>query len=405
MATIERKLTAVALRNPEPGRHWDGLGLYLEVTARGGQYWRMKYRHAGKESRLALGVYPEVSIAEARKRRDAARALLQAGVDPLDQRRVDRLDAERSRKGTVAAACADWFAFKRAGWAPETARKAEYVTRVYLLPKLGPRPIATLSSRECAQVLRPLAAHAPGLARKARQYLGGMIKYAIREGLREDGRLLMLDGALPTTETGHVPAATLPEEITAVLKAVHAYSQEVTRAALLLCAYTAQRPGVVVAMRWDELADDGKEWRIPAAKMKTRHAHIVPLPEQARALLETMRDYTAGREYVFPPLARQTTPHLHRDALSAALRRMGFAGQHATHGFRSMLRTAGRERLGIPADVLEAQLAHAKKGEVAQAYDRTAFTDERCKAMQAWADYLDHLREGGKVIPIHRKAQ
>ncbi len=388
------KLTAVALKNPKPGRHWDGLGLYLEVTPQGGRYWRMKYRHAGKEKRIALGVFPEVSIAEARKRRDDARSKLRDDIDPSAQRRTERDAEKRAARGTFGAVCADWLAFKGKGWSTESQRKADYVTRTYLLPKLKNRRIDTLTSKEASDVLRGIADHAPDIARKARQYLQGIVRFAMREGLRDEGRLLILDGVLPKADKGHIPASTLPEEIAEVLRAVRAYPTEVTRAALLMCAYTAQRPGVVASMRWDEIVIDSAEWRIPGAKMKMKHAHIVPLPKQALAQLAAMKAYTAGREHVFPPLARQNSPHLHRDALSNALRRMGFAGKHATHGFRGMLRTAGRERLGIDSDVLEAQLAHAKKSDVQRAYDRTAFGDERRKAMQRWADYLDALATG-----------
>lgn len=354
MGKASDKLSAVALRNPAPGRHWDGGGLYLEVTDQGARYWRLKYRHGGKEKRISLGVFPAVPLAEARKRREAARALLSQGVDPGEQRKADRDEELRAARGTFGAVCADWLAFKGKSWAPESARKADYVTRTYLLPPLKSKRVADLTHRDVLPVLEKLAEHAPDLARKARQYAQGIVRHAIRGGLRDEGRLLILDDALPKATPGHIPAHTLPEEIAALLAAVRAYPTEVTRAALLMCAYTAQRPGTVSAMRWDEI--EASEWRIPAEKMKTRHAHIVPLPRQALALLEAMKPYTAGREFVFPALARQSTPHLHRDALSNALRRMGFAGKHATHGFRGMLRTAGRERLGIDSDVLEAQL-------------------------------------------------
>jgi integrase len=209
-------------------------------------------------------------------------------------------------------------------------------------------------------------------------------------------------------KVNHIPAVTLPEEIGRLMAAIRSYPHEVTRGALLACAYTAQRPGNVAAMRWDEVSIEAAEWRIPPEKMKTRHAHIVPLPKQMLAILEGMRAYTAGREYVFPPLARQQSPHLHRDALSKALRIMGFSGKHATHGFRGMLRTAGRERLGIDPDVLEAQLAHAKRGRVQQAYDRTRFDDARRIAMQRWADWLDSLATGEEspvVVPLARRAK
>lgn len=397
MGKANDKLSAVALRNPAIGRHWDGGGLYLEVTAKGGRYWRWKYRRGGKEKLMALGVFPEVSLAEARSRRNAARSTLQGGADPLEQRKAGKAEELRASQGTFGAVCADWLAFKAKAWSPESTRKAEYVTRTYLLPTLKTKKIATLTSKEVGTVLKAMAADTPDLARKARQYVQGIVRHAIREELRDEGRLLDLSEIFGKTQSGHIPASTLPEEIVALLKAVRAYPTEVTRCALLMCAYTAQRPGMVAAMRWDEIAEESAEWRIPAERMKMRHAHIVPLPKQALELLTAMRAYTAARDYVFPPLARQKTPHLHRDALSNALRRMGFAGKHATHGFRSMLRTAGRERLGLDTDVLEAQLAHAKKGNVQKAYDRTTFGDARREGMQRWADYLDGaVLVGGK---------
>lgn len=404
MAKASNKLSAVALRNPAIGRHWDGGGLYLEVTAEGGRYWRWKYRHGGKEKRLGFGVFPVVSLADARKRRDDARALLQAGTDPSEQRKTDKADELRAARGTFGSVCADWLAFKGKSWATESARKADYVTRTYLLPKLKMKKVATLASNDVAAVLKGIAAHAPDLARKAGQYSQGIIRHAIREGLRDEGRLLILNDVFAKAKGGHIPAETMPEEIGALLQAVRAYPSEITRAALLMCAYTAQRPGVVASMRWDEVAFDAAEWRIPGERMKTRHAHIVPLPRQALALLDAMRAYTTGREFVFAPLARQNTPHLHRDALSKALRLMGFAGKHATHGFRGMLRTAGRERLGIDSDVLEAQLAHAKRGAVAKAYDRTTFGAVRVKAMQQWADWLDKLTVPATVTRIKKTA-
>ncbi|SIT46467.1 Putative CP4-like integrase (fragment) [Paraburkholderia ribeironis] len=154
---------------------------------------------------------------------------------------------------------------------------------------------------------------------------------------------------------------------------------------------TGLRPGVVAAAPWQEIDLDTAEWHIAACRMKMNHDHIVPLPRQVVALLNELQALTGRGDYVFPSPAKQKTPHVHRDALSKALREKGFRGKHATHGFRGMLRTVGRERLGIDIDVLEAQLAHAKRGEVQQAYDRTTFDDDRCRVMQEWADYIDRL--------------
>ncbi len=405
MAADSGKLTALAIKSARPGKHFDGGGLFLHVRENGARYWRMKYRHGGKENLLAFGVYPEVSLSEARRRLDAARVLLRDGKDPAAERAAARDAARRDTNAAFPAVAAAWLAFKRKEWADETYRKAQYVTDTYLVPALRRRSVATLTTKQAADVLADIAQTAPTLAAKARQYLGGIIGYAIRHGLRDDGRLLSLRGAVPKHDKGHIPAATDPKEAAALAKAIDAYRIPVTRAALKLAMLTAMRPGIVASARWQEIDLDAAEWHVPGARMKTGHAHIVPLPRQAVAVLREMQAYTAGREHVFPPLARQTTPHLHRDALSAALRRMKFQGRHATHGFRGMLRTIARERLGVNPDVLEAQLAHAKKGDVQKAYDRTTFDDERRRVMQAWADYLDNLRDDTrKVVPLKRKA-
>jgi integrase len=396
------KLTAVAIKAAKRGKHFDGGGLYLEVTEVGARYWRLKYRFGGREKRLSFGVYPEVSLAEARRRRVDARALLRDGKDPSAERSAVRDASRRNTNAEFPKVAAAWLAFKKREWADETYRKAKYVTDTYLIPPLRRASITTLTTKHAVDVLAGIP---PTLAAKARQYLGGITTYAIRHGLREDGRLLSLRGAVPKHEKGHIPAATDPREVAAVAKAVAAYPVPVTRAALTLAMLTAMRPGIVASARWDEMDLDAGEWTVSGPRMKTRHAHIVSLPTQAVALLREMQAYTAGQEYVFPPLARQKTPHLHRDALSAALRRMGFQGRHATHGFRGMLRTVARERLGIDPDILEAQLAHAKRGDVQKAYDRTTFGEGRRQAMQAWADYIDQLKAADKkVVPIKNRA-
>ncbi|MDR7134041.1 integrase [Lysobacter niastensis] len=393
MATATNKLTALSIKSARAGKHADGLGLYLEVTGSGGRYWRMKYRFAGKEKRLAFGVYPEVGLAEARERRDEARRVLRNGQDPSAARAATKAAAKRDAMAGFELAATAWLEHKRPGWAPETYRKAKYVTEMYLIPKLRRRSVATLTTKDAVAALVEIGKGAPALAAKARQYLQGITRYAEQHGLREDGRVLSLRGAVPTHEKGHIPAATNVKTITTLVKAIENYPTPVTRAALKLAMLTAMRPGIVAAARWDEIDLDVGEWHVAGHRMKTKHDHLVPLPTQAISALREMQAYKDGRMYVFPPLARQATPHLHRDALSAALRRLGFQGQHATHGFRGMLRTVARERLNVDIDVLEAQLAHAKRGDVQKAYDRTTFGDARREAMQAWADYLDNLRQ------------
>lgn len=399
------KLTAVAIKAARAGKHFDGGGLYLEVTASGARYWRLKYRHGGREKRISFGVYPEVSLSEARQRREAARALLRDGKDPSAERTTIRDAQKRNADAAFPKVAAAWLAFKKREWADATYRKAQYVTETYLIPPLRRSSITSLTTKQAADVLASIGGAAPSLAAKARQYLGGITEYAIRQGLRDDGRLLSLRGAVPKAKKGHIPAATNRKEVAAVVKAVHGYPVPVTRAALTLAMLTAMRPGVVASARWEEIDLDAGEWSVPGSRMKQRRAHIVPLPKQAASALREMRAYSSGQPYVFPPLARQKTPHLHRDSLSAALRNMGFGGRHATHGFRAMLRTIGREDLGIDPDILEAQLAHAKRGDVQKAYDRTTFDEKRVREMQRYADYLDVLGNGGgKVVPMRGRA-
>ncbi|WP_240162891.1 site-specific integrase [Paraburkholderia sp. Cy-641] len=299
---------------------------------------------------------------------------------------------KRIAEGAFGLVAENWLAFKRKEWADETYRKAEFVVRQYLIPPLRSKPISTLATSEVKPVLEAIAAHAPNLATKARQYVGGIVTYAIHHSLRDDGVPLSLRGVIPRHEKGHIPAITKPTEIASLVQAINTYKSPITRAALKLTMLTSLRPGVVASAPWDEIDLKAGEWHVLAVRMKMRHDHIiVPLPKQAVALLGELQSLTGRGHYVFPSPARQKTPHLHRDALSKALREMGFQGKHATHGFRGMLRTVGREQLGIDIDVLEAQLAHAKRGDVQKAYDRTTFDDNRRRVMQEWADYIDGL--------------
>lgn len=390
------KLTDKALRAMKPQARTysaaDGDGLSIQVWPNGGMYWRFRYTYGSRAKMLSLGLYPAVSIKEARERLSDARRLLRDGVDPSKQRK----DAKRAAMGDAdrdfAKVAADWLAHCRPGWAPETYRKAAYIVDQYLAPALKGCDVATLATPEARRAIAKIGSRAPALAQKARGHLGAIMEYAMHGGLREEGRALSLKGAIQKHDKGHIAAATNPDDIRTLVSAVDAYDSPVTRAALIVTMLTALRPGVVAGARWSEVDLIRAEWMVPPERMKMRHAHIVPLPRQAVDNLRDMLKFTAGGEYVFPPLARQKSPHLHRDALSSALRRMGFQGIHATHGFRAMFRTVARERLNVPADVLEAQLAHAKKGDVQKAYDRTQFLDERRIAVQRWADYLDELR-------------
>lgn len=401
MAT--NKLTSLMLKRLGKGKHFDGAGLYIHVQAEGTGYWRLKYRFNGLEKAMSFGIYPEVSLAEARDRRDGARSLLRNGKDPMAERKAARASFRRSSSSGFPSAANAWLAFKAKGWKPATQRKANYVVESYLIPALKNQSIAALTSRQASDALIDIFDQAPTLASKARQYLNDITYYAIRQGWREEGHTLNLKGALPKHTKGHLPALTDLNHIPELLGALNSYPSIVVRNALKTALLTVQRPNEIVTMQWDHIDMERGLWTIPANLMKMEITHTVPLSRQALEILRELLPYSAGKTYVFPPLARQKTEHLHRDSLSKALREMGFGGKHTPHGFRAMFRTIAREQLGVDPDILETQLAHAKKGEVQSAYDRTQFIEKRQRVMQRWADYLDNFGSEDNIVPLVRK--
>jgi len=391
-------LTEIAIKSLKPKtkvyRVSDAAGLCLEVHPNGRKHWRLRYRYADKPQMMSLGPWPLIPLALARHKRDDARRLLYDGIDPARHKRAQAEARLRERDGQFPIVAKAWLAFKEGTVGTETYRKMKLVVDGDLIPALRRHSVTAFTTKDCTPVLRDIAARAPNLATKARQYLNGIVDYAIKEGLREDGKVLALRGVIPTYEKHHIAAITRPDELGPLLRAIDDYRSPTTRDALLFASWTALRPALVASAQWRHIDLDASEWHIPGELMKMRHDHIVPLPRQATAMLRARRAAQPAREaYVFPSPAKQTTPHLHRDALSKALRDMGFQGKHATHGFRSTLRTMARERLGVDIDVLEAQLAHAKHGDVQKAYDRTTFDDQRREVMQTWADYLDERRK------------
>jgi integrase len=400
----------------------DGNGLALAVSTAGLKAWTVRCR-LPDGSRLApaiVGHYPAMSLAQARARAveaqlDAKLGRATEGVRKAQQAAARVVSAKQqvevqTEQATFRAVSARWLAEKQPSWAKETYRKARLVVDTYLVPKLGDADMRTLQTKDVRPVLIEMATETPQLARKARQYAGSIVDHAINEGLRPDESSLRLSRILPTIRGGHMPAVTDDEGILGdVMRGIAAHENRVVRAALTLASLTVMRSGVVASARWSEIDLVAGEWKIPGKnpdgsnRMKTGQDFTTSLPSQALEVLREMYERNMGGEYVFPPQARQSTPHVSRDSLSKALRDMGFQGQHTTHGFRASLRTLGRERLGIDVDVLEAQLAHAPKDEVQAAYARVKFKEQRRLIMQAWADYLDGLKVGN-VVPFKRKA-
>lgn len=433
MPRLAVSLTELQVRRVKPGNKpysmSDGNGLVLWVSPAGLKAWRVRYRlpDGSRPAPATIGHYPDVSLSQARIKaieiqRAAKQGKTAAGIRKAQQEaraalgaRQEAVAQERSEieHASLRAVSSRWMAEKRATWAMETYRKARLVVESYLVPKIGDLGVRTMETKDVRPLLVEMAKETPQLARKARQYLASIVEHAINEGLRPDGSQLRLDRILPTHRSGHMPAVTdNASKLGDVMRAIDAHENRVVRAALVLASLTAMRSGVVASARWDEIDLEAAEWRVPGKnpdgthRMKTGQDYSTSLPRQAIEVLREMRERNMGSEYVFPPQARQNSAHLSRDALSKALREMGFQGEHTTHGFRASLRTLGRERLGIDVDVLEAQLAHAPKDEVEAAYARVKFREKRREVMQAWADYLDQLKAGSeKPVPACKRGQ
>lgn len=409
MAGDKGKLTAVALKAPKPGKHFDGGGLFLKVTPEGGRYWRLKYRFAGKEKLMAFGTFPEVALKEARERRESARALLRDGVDPSAQRKTIALAARDAAANSFEAVAREWLRKQSNKLTQETLGKATALFENWAFPWIGSAPIGEITPRALLEsVLRRVeSAGKLETVHRLKQRCGQVFRYAIATGRAERDPTPDLRGALETHKARNHPAITDPVKVSDLLRAMDGYQGSfVTRCALRLTPLVFVRPGELRRAEWSEFDLDGAhpQWSIPAAKMKMDAPHIVPLSTQAVAVLRELNPLTGRGQYVFPGVQSRARP-MSENTVNVALRRLGYTGSEmVAHGFRSMASTLLNEQ-GWPPDVIERQLAHAERNEVRAAYNRAKHLPERRKMMQAWADYLDGLRDSpAKIVPIKRAA-
>ncbi len=408
MAAHTGKLTAgkINAEQGKPGKLADGGGLFLLTKEGGSRLWRMKYRVGGKEKLLSFGAYPEVTLAEARKRRDEARAVIRNGGDPAAIKRAQKVAAKVGAESSFRAIAAEWLAKQKAKMAPATYSKAQWTLEKLVGPWLGARPIAEIEAPEVLQVLRRIESRgAHETAHRTMQRCGQVFRYAIATGRASADPTASLRGALAPVKVTSRAAITDAGKVGELLRAIDGYSgQLTTRCALRLAPLLFVRPGELRAMQWAELDLDAALWRIPAGRMKMREAHTVPLSDQAVAILRELYPLTGRGRYCFPSLQTADRP-MSENTVNAALRRLGFDKDTMTgHGFRAMASTRLNE-LGWAPDVIERQLAHAERNKVRAAYNRAQYMAERVRMMQAWADYLDGLRVGAAVIPIKRKAK
>jgi integrase len=398
-------LTDIRVRSAKPSKGpvklSDGGGLHLLIQPHGSKLWRLAYRFAGKQKTLALGVYPTVTLHEARERRDAAKRLLVKRVDPSTQRRLDK---RATGTGNTFKAVAEEVLSKleKEGRAYVTlAKKRSLLAFAY--PFLRDRPIGEITPPELLAVLRTVEArNRHETARRLRSTFGIIFRYAIATGRAERDSSADLRGALTSPNVRHRAAIIDPAGIGALLRAIEGYEgHPVTKAAIRLAPLLFVRPGELRHAEWSEFDLDTAEWRIPAAKMKMRRAHRVPLSRQALAILHELEAMTGGGRWLFPSVRSASRP-MSENTLNAVLRRLGYGPDEMTaHGFRSMAATRLNEMGCWNPDAIERQLAHQEANDVRRAYTHAAeYWPERVKMMQAWADYLDMLREHGKLVPI-----
>ncbi|MHB1214233.1 MAG: tyrosine-type recombinase/integrase [Thiobacillus sp.] len=403
-------LSDVAVRNAKPGvkavRMFDGGGLYLEISPSGGKLWRFKYRFGGKEKVLALGKYPEVSLKEARERRDDARKLLANDLDPSEHRKQQKAIKTERASNSFEVVAREWFAKYSRNWAPSHGKKIISRLENDLFPWIGGRPVADITAPDLLAALRRIEARgAVETAHRAKQNAGQVFRYAVATGraLRDPSQDLR--GALTPWKPQHYPAITEPKEIGPLLRAMDAFTGTfAVKCALTLAPMLLVRPGELRQAEWSEFDLDAGTWNIPAEKMKTRAPHLVPLPTQAVAILRELQPLTGRGRFLFPGVRDHDHP-MSENTINMALRRMGYPKEVMTgHGFRAMARTVLDEVLGFRPDWIEHQLAHAVRDPNGRAYNRTAHLEQRRKMLQAWADYLDTLKNGAEVIPLTRSA-
>lgn len=384
-------LSDVQINKAKPGEKayklYDGFGLALLVTPKGGKLWRFRYHFNKRSYDLTFGAYPDVSLLKARQKRDEVRRLVADGIDPAAERRAQIAKGITFREVTL-----EWHARFKARWSVAHAEQMLARLERDVFPFLGDRPIAEISPPEVLTVLRRIEMRTLETAHRMKIACGQICRYAVATGLAERDPVADLKGALPPIIKKHMAAPTDPQEFAGMLRAIKGFTGSfIVKSALLLAPMLFVRPGELRSAEWEELDLDNACWNIPAEKMKSKRPHLVPLPHQAVSILKALHPLTGSGRFVFP-CHRTTLKCMSENAVNAALRRMGFEKNEITgHGFRATARTLLHEVLQFDPYVIEAQLAHAVPDKLGRAYNRTLHRPERIRMMQVWADYLDEI--------------
>jgi integrase len=398
--------TTIKNAKPNPDKAYklpDEKGMYLLVNPNGSKYFRLKYRFGGKEKVLALGVYPDTSLKQAREKRDEARKQLAEGIDPSENRKAVKSSKAESAANSFEIIAREWGGKKVDTWADKNNRSKRMLER-NIFPWLGSKPITDILPKDILDCLRRVEDRGTiETAHRTLQICGQVYRYAVATGRAERDITPDLRGALPPAKGEHFAAITEPKQVAELLRAIDSYQGSLPAVcALKLAPLVFVRPGELRAAEWQHIDLDAKEWRYYVSKTSVQH--IVPLSSQAVAILEELHPFSGHGRFVFPS---ERTPRGDRcmsdNTLNAALKRLGYGKDVMTaHGFRAMARTILDEVLGVRPDFIEHQLAHAVKDPNGRAYNRTAHLPERHKMMQQWADYLDGLKNGAQVLPFKK---
>lgn len=400
-------LTDTAIRNAKPGEKpiklFDERGLFLLVTPTGGKWWRFRFMFDGKEKLLSLGVYPDVSLKDARERRDEARKLVANGVNPSENRKIQKTARADLIANSFEVVAREWFAKYSTTWAKNHCDRIIRRFERDIFPWIGARPIAEINAPELLAAVRRIEKRgALETAHRALGNCGQVFRYAVATGRAERDPSGDLRGALPPVRGTHFAATTEPKRFAEILRALEDYEGTLTvRCAIRLAPLVFVRPGELRNAQWADIDFEAAEWRYLVTKTNT--PHIVPLARQAIEILRELQPLTGNSRFVFPS-ARSFIRPMSDNAILAAMRRLGIdKDEMSGHGFRAVARTILDEILGVRPDFIEHQLAHAVRDPNGRAYNRTAHLPERRKMMQQWADYLDKLKAGAEIIPIYQK--
>jgi integrase len=410
-------LNDVKVRNAKLGEKqtklFDGDGLFLLVTPKGGKWWRFKYRLDGKEKLLALGTYPEVGLSDARRRRDDARKLVANGVDPNAVKKAQKAARQEAGANSFEVVAREWHTKFAHTWSDSHAYWVLRRLEQYVFPAIGTRPISELKSPDVLKVLRRIEEVALETAHRVKFVIGQVFRYAVGSGRAERDWTADLKGQLPPRSQKHHAAITDPVEVAGLLRAIDGFNGTfAVKCAMKLAPMVFLRPGELRQAEWSEFDLDTAEWNVPIERMKLKkrikedrrgEKHLVPLSSQAVTILRELQALTGQSRYVFP-CARSFARPMSNMAINAALQRMGFKGEMTAHGFRALARTILDEVLECRVELIEHQLAHAVKDPNRRAYNRTTHLEARKEMMQKWADYLDELKSVAKVIPISKAA-